>query len=196
MEIRSFSENAAPKLLDGRIIEGYAVVFERESRIMFDREKKRYFIEKISRNSVTEADLNGWDIKALIDHQKGRLLARSFNGKGTLSLSVDEYGVKYRFEAPETNDGNYAVEMIRRGDIFGSSFAYVTDEKESVKYTKRSDGLLLRDVNKLHRMFDVSVVTDPAYFGTDVAVRSLDDFFDDNDDSWKKDLEETRSLIK
>lgn len=44
MEIRSFGENAAPKLLDERMIEGYAIVFERESRVMYDLEKKRFLL--------------------------------------------------------------------------------------------------------------------------------------------------------
>ena len=48
MEIRSFGENAAPKLLDERNIEGYAIVFERESRVMYDLEKKR-FLKSLSR---------------------------------------------------------------------------------------------------------------------------------------------------
>ena len=43
MEIRSFDGDAAPKIVEGRTIQGYAVVFNRESRIMFDKAKKRYF---------------------------------------------------------------------------------------------------------------------------------------------------------
>lgn len=53
MEIRSFGENAAPKLLDERNIEGYAIVFERESRVMYDLEKKRFFIEIIKSGAVS-----------------------------------------------------------------------------------------------------------------------------------------------
>ena len=197
MEIRSFSEERAmPRVLENtRTIEGYSTLFEKESRVMFDPQKKRYFVEIIKRGAVTENDLKDWDIKALAEHDKSRLLARSFNGSGTLQLSVDEYGVKYRFDAPNTVEGDNAVEMISRRDIFGSSFAYISDEKADVKYYKREDGMLIREVNKIRRMFDVSVVTDPAYFGTDVCVRSLDTYFESpaNED-WKKDVEELRSL--
>ena len=196
MEIRSFSEERAmPTVVDERTIEGYAIVFEKESRIMFDIQKKRFFVEVIKRGSVTDEDIKGWDIKALMEHNKSRLLARSFNGIGTLNLSVDNYGVKYRFESPNTVEGDNAVEMIRRKDIFGSSFSYIADEKD-INYSKRSDGILLREVNKIKGMFDVSPVSDPAYFGTDVNVRSLDSYFDEpKDESYKVEVENLRSII-
>lgn len=199
MEIRSFSEERAiPKVVeDTRTIEGYAVVFEKESRMMFDWWKGKTFVEVIKRGAVTNDDLKKWDIKALAEHDRSRLLARSYNGNGSLTLTVDEYGVKYRFEAPNTVEGDNAIELIKRGDIFGSSFAYTTDESENVNYTKRSDGSLLREVTKLDRIYDVSVVTDPAYFGTDVTVRNLDGFIDNpqKNESYKKDVEDLRSLI-
>ena len=47
MEIRSYTELGAPKVGDGRIIEGYAVVFGQESRVLYDREKQRAFVEVI-----------------------------------------------------------------------------------------------------------------------------------------------------
>lgn len=198
MEIRSFSEERAmPTVVDERTIEGYAVVFEKESRVMFDKQKNRFFVEVIKRGAVTEDDLKNWDVKALMEHDKSRLLARSYNGSGTLQLSVDNYGVKYRFEAPKTVEGDNAVEMIRRKDIFGSSFSFTANEKENVSYKKKEDGILLREVSRLNKIYDVSPVSDPAYFGTDVNVRSLDGFFDDiPSESYKKDVEELRSLIK
>jgi HK97 family phage prohead protease len=200
MEIRSFSDGRAmPRVPDdSRIIEGYAVVFEKESRMMFDWLHGKKFIEVIKRGAVTNDDLKGWDIKALADHNPSRLLARSNNGAGSLALSVDDYGVKYRFEAPDTAEGNNAVELIKRGDIFGSSFSYTTDGIKNVAYTKRPDGSLLREVTKLDRMYDVSVVTDPAYFGTDLTVRSLAGLVGEppRDETYKKDAENLRSLIK
>lgn len=198
MEIRSFcTDRAMPVIVNERTIEGYAVVFNKESRIMFDPQTKRFFIEIIRPSAVTDADFRNWDIKALMEHDKYRLLARSFNGSGTLSLSVDEYGVKYRFDAPKTVEGDNAVELIRRRDIFGSSFAYTANEKTGVIYTKRNDGLLLREVNKFDRMFDVSPVSDPAYFGTDVNVRSLEELFEEPkpDESYKNEIQELRGLI-
>lgn len=195
MEIRSYGAEAAPKLLEERTIEGYAVVFGQESRVLYDKAKKRFFIEIIEPGAVTEEMFRDWDIKALCEHNRERMLARSFKGSGSLSLSVDSYGVKYRFVAPNTPDGDYVVEMVRRGDMFGSSFAYRTDEHQNVRYEMRPDGMLLRRVSKIDKMSDVSPVSDPAYMGTEVAVRSLDGYFEDSaDDAYKIQVQELRNL--
>lgn len=195
MEIRSFGDDAAPKLVAERTIEGYAVVFGQESRVIFDKATRRCFIEVIQKGAITEEMLRNWDIKALCEHNGGRMLARSRKGAGTLLLSVDDHGVRYRFEAPATPDGDYAVEMIRRGDIFGSSFAFLTDEK-NVRYSRRSDGMLLRTVIKIDRMSDVSIVSDPAYMGTEVSVRSLESYLgpEKADESYKEQILELRNL--
>lgn len=194
MEIRSFDGDAAPKIVEGRTIQGYAVVFNRESRIMFDKAKKRYFTEVIKSGAITPDLLQRSDVKALVEHNRERLLARNIKGAGSLTLEIDEYGLKYRFDAPNTQDGEYAVEMIRRGDIFGSSFAYYANEAD-VSYEKKADGTLLRSVNKIAYIGDVSPVSDPAYFGTDVEVRSLDSFFEEKvDESYKEEIINLRKL--
>lgn len=195
MEIRSFGENAAPKLLDERMIEGYAIVFERESRVMYDLEKKRFFIEVIKSGAISDELLRSCDIKALLEHNKQRLLARCNNGEGSLSLDIDDYGCMYRFNSPNTQDGEYAIEMIRRGDLFGSSFAYITDEKRNIEYSQR-DGLLIRTVNKIDKIFDISIVSDPAYFGTDVTVRNLGTHIHPvSKDNYQIKIEKLRTLI-
>ena len=160
MEIRRFTELGAPKLSEGRIIEGYAVVFGKESRVMYDEERKRFFIEVIEHGAATEELITRCDIKAVLEHDKRRLLARCRYGSGSLELNFDEYGLKYRFEAPCTSDGN---------------FAYYTDDKDKskVSYTMK-DGMLLRTVHKIDYISDISPVSDPAFFGTDVTVRSLE----------------------
>ena len=176
MEIRSFTELGAPKVTDDRTIEGYAIVFNKESRVMYDTEKQRAFIEIIESGAVTEELLRNCDIKAVLEHDKRRLLARCNRGSGTLSLEIDEYGLKYRLSAPNTVDGDFAIEMISRGDIFGSSFAYYANDKDArkVSYSKRG-GLLVRTVHAIDRISDVSPVSEPAFYGTDVTVRSIDD---------------------
>lgn len=196
MEIRSFGESAAPKLVEERTIEGYAVVFGQESRVIFDKVTRRCFVEVIQQGAVTDEMLRNWDIKALCEHNRERMLARSFKGTGSLRLSVDSHGVKYCFDAPKTPDGEYAVEMVKRGDIFGSSFAFASNETKSVRYSKRSDGMLLRTVIKIDLMSDISITSDPAYMGTDVNVRSLDIYFEPEpvDESYKTQVAELRNL--
>ena len=199
MEIRSFTELGTPKLSDGRVIEGYSIVFGKESRVLYDEERKRFFIEVIERGAVTEELLNRCDIKAVLEHDKRRLLARCRNGIGSLSLGIDDYGLKYRFIAPHTSDGDFAVEMIERGDIFGSSFAYYADDKDKAKvsYSKK-DGILLRTVHLIDYISDISPVSDPAFFGTDVTVRSIEGIerqFENSDNDYLSEIANLEKLI-
>jgi HK97 family phage prohead protease len=197
MEIRSFGENAVPKITEGRMIEGYAIVFNRESRVMFDWGNGRFFVERIKADAITPELLKKSDIKMLVEHNRNRLLARCLNGVGSLELKIDAYGLQYRFEAPATYEGDNAIALIQRGDIFGSSFAFTTDETANVKYTKRADGTLLREVAKIDRLFDTSIVSDPAYAGTKVEVRGYESFLDNShEEDYKNDIQELRSLIK
>ena len=197
MEIRSFTELGAPKVGEGRTIEGYAVVFGQESRVMYDKEKQRAFVEVVEKGAITDEILRNCDVKALLEHNKQRLLARSNYGKGSLSLELDDYGLKYRFDAPDTVEGNFAVEMIRRGDIFGSSFAYFANDKDKSKVTySMKDGLLRRTVHKVDRVTDISPVSDPAFYGTDVTVRSMDDVITELSEGNKEYLIELNNLRK
>ena len=201
IEIRSFGELAAPKLkrsADGEetcTIEGYAVVFNTRSQLLPDYNVYRLVQEVIDPAAIDENLLRSCDIKALLEHNQNRMLARSYNGSGTLTLTKDERGIKYSFEAPDTTEGNYALEMVKRGDLFGSSFAYTTDEAidGSVTYTKEGD-TLIRTVHKIDKLYDVSIVSDPAYLDTSVTARSLDKALNipepkQENDEWKVDVE-------
>ena len=97
LEIRSYGGDAAPRI-DGRKIDGYAIVFNQRSEILFDYDSKRFFREIINPDAVTDELLNRSDIKALVEHNRSRLLARNNKGTGTLSLSIDEHGLRYTFD--------------------------------------------------------------------------------------------------
>lgn len=196
-EIRSFSDKCSPRIVEDRTIEGYALVFNQESRIMYDFEKRHYFKEIIKPSAITKELIERSDVKALLEHDNKRMLARSFNGKGTLHLEVDEIGLKYRFIAPNTSDGDYAVEMISRGDIFGSSFAYTSDEEHDIKYSRDKDGYAVRTVEKFSGIYDVSPVSDPAYFQTSVSVRAIQDVLglEKEDTKYIEQINELKRLI-
>ena len=78
---------------------------------------------------------------------------------------MDEKGLKYSFEAPNTNLGDELLEGLRRGDITNSSFAFTVGED---KWTKRSDGMYLRTISNIRQMYDVSPVYRAAYDATSV----------------------------
>ena len=189
-EIRSFGAEAAPKITGGegsRKVEGYAIVFNQDSRMLYDRQRKRYFVERIEPRAVSESFLRNCDIRMNRNHNDDILLARSRYGEGTLSFSIDEYGVRYSFEMPDTTAGNDTLESIRRGDLFGSSFRFI-DAADGVRYEKLNDGkgTLLRTISKFRSILDFSIVTDPAYYGTCVNARSFEGILQDDrqDGGW------------
>lgn len=169
-EIRSFGGDSAPKVTEGsRHIEGYAIVFNQRSQLLFDWNSGQPVYEIISPDAINDELLRSCDIKALIEHNPGRMLARSRNGVGSLSLEIDSRGLKYSFDAPNTSDAEYAIEGIKRNDFFGSSFCYTDSD---VSYSKEGDALI-RTVKKIDQLFDVSIVSDPAYMTTSVETRSI-----------------------
>lgn len=109
------------------------------------------------------------DVFALLNHSQSRgILARSNNGSGSLSLNVDEKGLKYRFEAPKTALGDELLENIRRGEISASSFCF---DVEKDTWEKKNDGTWKRTVSKIGNLYDVSPVYNAAYSKTSVYMR-------------------------
>ena len=159
---------AAEGSSESRTIEGYAIVFGVESRILSDYWDN--YREIIEPGAITEERLKEMDIKMTMYHNREKILARSTNGEGTLKLTVDDVGVKYSFEAPNTVDGDTALELVKRGDLSGSSFMFWTDER-NVSYERRSDDIMLRRVKTIGMIYDMTIAADPAYEQTTVAAR-------------------------
>ena len=164
---------------DTRAIEGYAVVYNKRSTKVIDWDRWEVVEEVIEPGAITDELLRSCDIVACLEHNPDRMLARCKNGEGTLKLELDDVGLKFRFSCPNTADGDFASEMVARGDITGCSFAYSTDAKVNVHYVKETteDGKeqLVRHVDKIDALYDVSIVRKPAYGDTEVEVkRSLD----------------------
>lgn len=166
LEIRSFNIELRDEP-ESRHIEGYGSVFNERSLDLGG------FVEMIAPGAF-DGVIDRSDVKCYLDHnpEKG-ILARSRNGKGSLSLVVDERGLKYSFDAPHTNLGDEVVEGLKRGDYSQSSFAFTVDDEI---WTKEEDGTYLRTITKIGGLYDVSIVANPAYEGTSVALRSLDAF--------------------
>lgn len=140
-----------------RKIEGYAIVFNSRSEDMG-------FFEEISSEAL-DGVIERSDCFALLNHDDSRgILARSKYGEGTLKLTVDDIGLRYEFEAPNTQLGDETLEMIKRGDIDGSSFAFSIAEGGE-KWEKR-DGEYYRTISKIERLYDISPVYQPAYAAT------------------------------
>ena len=151
--------------VDTRIVEGYAIVFNSQSEDLG-------FYETISPSAVTEDTINTSDVFCLFNHNPDKVLARCRYGEGSLSLSIDEKGLKYSFQAPNTELGNELIEHIRRGEIDGSSFAFIVSSEEGSEVWENINGTTHRTINKIECLVDVSPVWQPAYSATSVNARA------------------------
>lgn len=148
-----------------RTVEGYAVVFNSQSEDLG-------FFETIAPSAVTVDVINRSDVFALLNHNPDKVLARCRYGEGSLSLSIDEKGLKYSFQAPNTELGNELIEHIRRGEIDSSSFAFIVSADEGSEKWENINGTTYRTINKIECLCDVSPVWQPAYSATSVSARA------------------------
>lgn len=167
-EYRSF-ETRATIDPESRKVEGYALLFDTESKPMYGGE----LVERIA-STALDGTLERSDVLCVVNHNPDRgVLARFRDGGGSLTLTVDEKGLKYAFDAPNTALGDEIVEALRRGDITESSFCFSCKKD---KYDKRADGVYVRTILEIEQLYDVSPVYNPAYAGTKVSLRSFEDF--------------------
>ena len=142
-------------------VSGYAAVFGEETNIA------GMFTETIERGAFTSALERQDDVVFLINHD-GLPLARTRSG--TLRLSQDERGLYMESELDRNDpDVRAIVPKMKRGDLDKMSFAFMPERQEwddSGDMPKRS----IKDL----RLYDVSIVTNPAYEGTEIGLRALE----------------------
>lgn len=146
------------------IITGYAAVFYRAGEAGTVFRPWDDFEERIMPGAF-DRTIGEDDVRALFNHRAESVLGRTPN---TLKLTVDERGLRYEIEPPDTSTGREVVELIRRGDVSGSSFGFTVRGRTS-KVEEGRHVIEVRDV----QLFDVGPVTYPAYSGTEAEVRSL-----------------------
>lgn len=112
------------------------------------------------------------DIRALFNHDSNLILGR--NQAGTLHLSENSIGLRYKIDPPNTTYANDLRESIKRGDVDQSSFGFqVPEGGDSWQQPENENELPIRILHRV-KLFDVSPVTFPAYQATSVAVRAID----------------------
>lgn len=156
---------------ESRVIEGYAILFDTPSAVLDDGEYGEVR-EVISKDAVTEDFLREQDIKMTMYHNREILLARSNKGEGTLTYKVDDKGVFFSFEAPKTQHGDEALELVKRGDIAGCSFMFSTYYFDP-EYVERvdSEGSSTYTVKRMTGVYDFTLTDCPAYPDTSVDAR-------------------------
>ena len=170
-EIRNHNDNITFRNeAESRHVSGYAVVFDSLSKDLGG------FYEVIDKRAL-DGVIEKSDVLCVLNHNQERgILARSKYGVGTLTLTIDERGLKYDFEAPNPALGDELIEGLKRGDISTSSFAFSVAEDT---WEKRNDGSILRTINSINRLFDVSPVFCEAYPETSVDLRSYNNFMEE-----------------
>jgi HK97 family phage prohead protease len=140
-----------------------------------------WYEEEMDTEALKNADMN--DVVALFNHDENMVLART--SSGTLKLNVTGNAMEYEFEAPNTTLGNDLLEMVRRGDVYQSSFAFTVDKE---KWEERTGNKPKRIITSIKKVYDVSPVTYPANPDTMVAKRSYE-ATKDIDEDLKKVIE-------
>lgn len=141
---------------------GYAAVFydgrpETEYRLWDD------VVERIAPGAFARALREQQDVRALFNHDASELLGRT---PETLSLVEDERGLRYEITLPPTQRARDLATLVERGDLTGSSFAFVVRKQEA----EVVDGVTIHTILDVD-LYDVGPVTFPAYEATTVARR-------------------------
>ena len=162
---------------ESRTIEGCAIVFGQESAALYD-DGDEAMAEVIAAEAVTRGLLDSSDIRMTLFHNRELLLARSCQGKGTLSYEVRDDGVYFAFDAPRTADGDKALALVRRGELSGCSFAFGVDRQNSNAVTFETvarDGkkVIVATVRSIASIYDFTLTDNPAYPQTQCSLREL-----------------------
>lgn len=162
-------------------VTGYPIVYGQETVI------SGLFREIIAPGAAKRL-LDVDDVRALFNHDKNLVLGRS--SSGTLALNEDGHGVRVRIDLPDTPTAREVQELLRRGDISNGSFAFWP--KTERWYPADRSGLPLVVVEELEHLYDVSVVTYPAYEGTAMGAGVIDARDDDRAMAGRIHLQELR----
>jgi uncharacterized protein len=161
-------------------IVGYALKFNTYSRNLGG------FVERIAPSFPQKSRGDGWpDIMARYNHDNNMLLGTT--GGGTLSLRIDDVGLEYEVDPPKARDD--VVELVQRGDVRRSSFAWESGTTED-DWTVTDQGFPLRTLVS-GKLVDVAPCNSSiaAYLDTSSALRSLAE-------KMHADVEEVRTLAE
>lgn len=145
-------------------ITGLGIVFDKRSVNLGG------FVEIIKPEAVKEIDWN--DTVSMTNHDPNFVIGRS---PDTLKVKVEDEGVRYTVEPSEKTTYKDLVISIERKEIKGSSFTFLV-ERNGEEWSEDENGVMVRTITKLSKVYDLSPVVFPAYPDTTVAKRSMEEF--------------------
>ena len=175
---------------ESREIEGRPIVFGVRSVNLTPWSSTRKVYEVLEPGCISRELLQKSDVVLNLNHNSDvvNVLGRYRNNPehDTLKLEMRGDGIDCRCDLPRTNNANDTLELIKRGDITGMSFAFSDDYEDTengVSYERTNDvedgkEVWLRHVKRINGLFDVSIVTHPAYEQTSVATREQSEVID------------------
>ena len=182
LQVREAGEGQA----QSRTVVGTPIVFGVRSHNLTPWSDYREVYEVLEPGCISDELLRESDIVLNLNHSNKvtDILGRCQNGEGTLKLTRNLRDIGAECDIPETSAGNDTLVLIKRGDISGMSFAFEDDYEDSengVSYERMKaeetgkKEIWVRHVKRITALYDVSIVTHPAYEQTSVATREASD---------------------
>ena len=143
-----------------RAIEGYAATFDSETII------GGLYRERIAPGAFDT--VNDGPIVATFNHDVNWTIGSTRSG--TCAVEVTDTGLHYRVNVPDGPIGDHVLAITERGDLGGSSFAFVPHANGERWVDPSGDETLPLRVLESDQVFDVSAVVNPAYESSSVSV--------------------------
>jgi len=149
-------------------VEGYATTFN-DTYVLWSDDQYEVR-EQIDKEAFNNCDMS--DVIFQYNHE-GRVFARISNN--TLSLSVDENGLKVRADLGGTEEGRKLYEEIKGGYTTKMSFGFTVGNDVRTEAKQDSKIVITRTITAINKLYDVSAVSIPANDGTEISARSYCD---------------------
>ncbi len=189
VEVRDNEPETDEENGQGKVISGYAILFNEPSQPM--PVDNSTFTETISPQALQGVDLS--KLVMIYNHDYANILASV--KAGTLDVNVDEKGLAFKATLPDTTVANDVYENIKAGNLDSMSFGFSVLADE---WQQADDGSYTRQIDKIENLYELSVVTLPAYDGTELTVdtRNLKINKEDNNMFQKVKSEETVTPVQ
>lgn len=140
-------------------VSGYAVVFNQPSQPL-------PFVEYISRDALNDVDFS--KTLLLYAHDYNKILSRA--DSGTLKTEIDDNGLKFTAQIPDTTLGTDTFKNIQAGNVKGCSFGF-TIAQGGDRWDTRDDGTTVHYVDKIDTVSELTLTAIPAYEETSVSAQ-------------------------
>ena len=168
-------------------VSGYAVVFNQPSQPL-------PFIEYISRDALNDVDFS--KTLLLYAHDYNKILARA--DSATLKTEIDDTGLKFTAQIPDTTLGTDTFKNIQAGNVKGCSFGF-TIANGGDRWDTRQDGTTVHYVDKIDTVSELTLTAIPAYEETSVSAqvkRDLEQYLLNNKEEQDLNSENNSEVVR